>query len=368
MLWNQVMHAKNCDHQRTEPPAWPGWTALLSRQHKSPGRLFGLMLGLLVALAMSSCASTREMYEDAYLSHDPQQMQRFIESNPGDRYIAAAKREQAKWLMAEAEKNPSIESYESLLKKYPQNPNLHTQATNKLSALYFDKALKSKSIGAMEDFMTRFPFSRERHFAAVQIDQLKFDHAVAENTRQAYQQYLEGKPSQQNRLLARDKMAALELKEIEKQPSAEAYKAFIDKYKDSAVVAEASSLMGDLQLPSSAYDSQRGAILLHWGKIGKLRGNQLNAHYGKDQKQKFALSKNVIVCNDESKHLNLNDLTANRNVTLASYADAKPGQIFAIYLGEVKSKLIERDTVLSPGAPVAFQLPSCFPPQLSVNR
>jgi len=362
------MHAENCDHQHANRPAWLGWAMRFSRQQKPPSYVFRIMLGLLVGLAMSSCASTREMYEDAYTSHDPEQMQRFIESHPGDRYIAAAKREQAKWLMAQAEKNPSIESYESLLKKYPQNPNLYTQATNKLSALYFDKAIKSKSISAMEDFTARFPFSRERHFAAVQIDQLKFDHAVAENTRQAYQQYLDGKPSQQNRLLALDKMAALELKEIEKQPSAEAYKAFIDKYKDSSVVAEATSLMGDLQLPSSSYDSQRGPILLHWGKISKLRGNQLNAHYGKEQKQKFALSKNVIVCNDGSKRLNLNDLTTNHNVTLASFADAKPGEIFAIYLGEVKSKLIERDTVLSPGAPVAFQLPSCFPPQLSVNR
>ena len=325
-----------------------------------------LLLGI-VLVAVNACSSTQEIYESAYFSHDVDKLEAFIQKYPSDRYTPDAKRNQAKWLMEEANKNPSIETYEALLKKYPHNPNLHTQATKKLSALVFDQVQKQNSLTALEDFVSRFPFSRERHFAEVQIDDMKLKQAVANNSLEAYKQYLAGKPSSQNRQVALNKIAKMELDEIQKHESIDAYKAFIEKYKDSPLVVEATNRMINMQLPSSIYDSKKGAILIRWGKVGMIKNQQLNAHFGENQKQKFMLSKNLVVCNDQKKRIAVSDLPADSDITLASFANQNQAEVFAIYLGEVKTKMVERETVFSPQAAIAFKLPSCFPAQVSAN-
>jgi len=321
----------------------------------------------LVASLLIACSSTQQIYEKAYFSHDVDQLEAFIQEYPSDQYVPDAKRNQAKWLMDEADKNPSIETYEALLKKYPNNPNLYTQASKKLSALYFDQVQKENTRSALENFIQRFPFSRERHFAAVQLDKINFEETVAANTLEAFNKYLVGKPSEENRKRILEKVAKLELDDLQKNESIAAYQAFIEKYKDSALAVEATNRMIDLQLPSSIYDSKKGTILIRWGKFGMIQNHLLKAHYGDKQQQQFFLSSNLVVCNDQNKHLAAKDLPTDSDITIASFANQNQSEVFAIYLGEVKSKMVERDTVLSPGSAVAFELPSCFPPQISVN-
>jgi len=324
---------------------------------------------MIITLALTAgCASTQQEYETAYFSHDVDKLETFIQEHPGDRYFADAQRNQAKWLLEEADKNPNIETYEALLKKFPHNPNLNTQATKKLSELYFEKVQKENTKSALENFIQRFPFSRERHFAAVMLDNISFNETVAVNTKDAYTKYLAGKPSEQNRRQAMDKLARLELDAIKQHESIADYQAFMDKYKESPVAVEAANRLVNMQIPSSVYDSRKGSIMIHWGKLNMIKNNQLNARFGEGQQQLFQLSQDIRVCGEKSKRLTVNDLTTDSEVTLASFANKNRSEVFAIYLGEVKTKMVEKETVLAPGSAIAFDLPSCFPPQISVNR
>lgn len=330
----------------------------------------GVTHGLLFICALSvlpGCASDREAFENAYYSHDVEQLEAFIREYPDAPFVNEAKRHQAAWLMQQAAKNPGISNYEALIKKYPNNSYLHQAARNELSALVFQEVKKANSMEAYIAFSKRFPFSQQRTESDRMIDKFNFERAKKINTVAAYNQYLSGFPTPQFKQEANYQVAALAFNKLKRNESSEAYAEFIKDYKDSPLIVQATERMLALKLPSSIYQSPQGSVVVHWGKLSMLSDTHVSARFGETQKQDFRVSKQIRVCSDKNPRLSLDRVPANSDITLALLPVDNRSQVVAIYLGEVQTHLGNRTNMTAPGTATIKNLPSCFPPQVSAK-
>jgi hypothetical protein len=144
-----------------------------------------------------------------------------------------------------AQQRNDIGSYEEFIARYP-NSKEAAQAKSKLDDLYFEKARSANTLDSYQEYVNRYPNGKNIKEAKAKVDDLSFERAKIAGTNAAFQDYLKKFPAGKHRARAQEGIA------YHKAVAGNTHKefdAFLSRYSKSEYAPEVRRLKGLLPPP-----------------------------------------------------------------------------------------------------------------------
>lgn len=129
----------------------------------------------------------------------------------------------------EMQKNPTIESVEAFITKYPDS-KYSADARIKLEELYWSKTLQENTMNAYQTYLSKYPYGLNSKSANLKLELLTWEQAVTEHTVTSFENYLKKYPAGIKKDSVKIKITEIAFDAAITSESLPAYQDYLDTY------------------------------------------------------------------------------------------------------------------------------------------